>query len=704
MTQNGQTSNGGKQEIFTHRDISWLAFARRVMHQVTRPDLPLLERVKFVGIIGMIHDEFFMKRAGGLKREISRAPANLDIDEPTPLETFMECRAELLDQISILETALVEEILPALATEGVPLLSIDQVTDEQDQYLKDYFKDSVLPILTPLAVDDEHPFPFISNQGLNLAIQVKDKKKSKRFVRLKVPGNRPRWIELPGAGYIPLEQVIARNLELVFPGAKSVVAYQFRVTRGMDVEQYDQRELDDQEIPENPGRLLRQVTDTLKARRFAGAVRLQVSAEMPQQIEEWLALQLNLGPEDVYTSKVMMGLNDFLQFRPPGREDLCDRPHVPVPHQRLVQLDPEDPGAIFAEIRRGDLLVHHPYHDFNATVLRFIESAALDPQVLGIKLTIYRTSSDSPIIRALVEAARRGKQVSVLVEITARFDEAPNIEWCRLLEREGVHVAYGVEKLKTHVKLALVIREEDGRVRRYAHVGTGNYHTGTARLYEDLGLLTADPAISDDATAVFNELTGAIPHAEYRKLLVAPHTMFDRFLELINNEAENARAGKPAGIYAKLNQLQESEIIQSLYHAGQAGVPVTLNVRGLCCLRAGVPGLSDNIRVYSVIGRFLEHSRLYRFVNGGDPLYFIGSADWMTRNLRRRVETVTPLEDATLKDELEAIISVYESDNSSAWDMQADGSYVLRQPGEGEQPLAAQEHFIASQSIPVFQP
>jgi polyphosphate kinase len=356
-------------------------------------------------------------------------------------------------------------------------------------------------------------------------------------------------------------------------------------------------------------------------------------------------------------------------------------------------MDPGDPKEIFAEIRRGDILLHHPYHSFDSSILHFLQSAAVDPGVLAIKLTIYRTNSQSPIIQALVEAARQGKQVAVLVEITARFDEAPNIAWGKLLEREGVHVAYGMERLKTHVKLALVVREEAAGIRRYIHVGTGNYHTGTARIYEDLGILSCDQELGANVAALFNELTGAIPSPGYGKLMVAPYNLREQFTELIQREIQHSRKGRPAGIRAKMNQLQDARIIAELYRAGQAGVPISLNVRGICCLRAGVPGLSENIRVFSTLGRFLEHGRIYRFENGGNPEFFLGSADWMRRNLDRRMETIMPVADP-LKQELEQTLNVYENDNCSTWDMQPDGKYVKRRPRKDEQRCAAQEVFI----------
>ena len=397
----------------------------------------------------------------------------------------------------------------------------------------------------------------------------------------------------------------------------------------------------------------------------------------------------------MYRGRSFLGMSDLLRLEIAGPADLRYPAHGPKTHPRLRGLD-QRPGAIFEEIARGDILLHHPYHSFDTSVLRFLESAAADPQVLAIKLTIYRTGSDSPIIRALAEASRRGKQVAVLVEITARFDEAPNIAWGRYLEKEGVHVAYGVERLKTHVKLALVVREEGTEIRRYAHVGTGNYHIGTARIYEDLGLLTSHDEVCADVAAVFNSLTGANPNLTYRRMLVAPQHMRSRFTELIRREAQHAAEGRPSGIYAKINQLQDPAMIRELYQAAQAGVPICLNVRGLCCLRPGVPGLSASIRVYGLVGRFLEHSRIYRFANGGEPEYYLGSADWMKRNLDGRVETVVPILDPSIQGEMDRIIEVYERDNGSVWDCAADGMYTLRRPAAGAGRSAAQEDFSGS--------
>lgn len=680
-------------ESFVNRELSWLQFARRVLALAEDPEVPLLERVKFAGIMGMLHDEFFMKRISGLKRQIRDGLKKISIDGLTPEQELAACHEEIRRQVASLGALIEDELRPALAAAGLPILDYDELPEEVRAALATLFTDSVLPILTPLAVDAEHPFPFISNLGLNLAVTLREGSRE-RFIRIKVPANRDRWIGAGGLGWVPLEQIIAAHLDRLFPRAQVLSCHSFRVTRSAQGER-DQDQGEEPYSPHVPGSIIDLVANELKARRFAGEVRLQVSAGMPQAMQRWLVAQLELGPEDVYETRGFLGLSDLSRFAPAGPPELRYPRHEPATHERLRRLDADEPSEVFAEIRRGEILLHHPYHCFDTSVLRFLQAAAVDECVLAIKLTIYRTSSDSPIVRALTEAARRGKQVAVMVEITARFDEAPNIAWGRTLENEGVHVAYGVEKLKTHVKLAMVVREEADGIRRYVHVGTGNYHSGTARAYEDLGILSADPDLAHDVSAVFNELTSAAPFDDYRKLLVAPRAMRRRFVELIRREAGHAAAGRTSGIVAKMNQLQDPSIIRELYRASRAGVPITLYVRGLCSLRPGVPGLSETIRVASVIGRFLEHGRIYTFVNGGSPEYLLGSADWMKRNLDRRVETITPVTDPQLQAQLQEILEVYARDNHSAWDMQPDGSYLRRRPQDGERPRAAQDEFIA---------
>ena len=457
---------------------------------------------------------------------------------------------------------------------------------------------------------------------------------------------------------------------------------------------WDRLPLGETELDLAPGSIIGMVSAELTARKFAGIVRVETSGDMPEKRQLWLAENLGASPADIIPMDNPLALTDLVKFQPVDCEHLRDPEHRPVDHPRLHRLDAQDTGAIFEEIRAGDILLHHPYQDFDTSVLRFVESAARDPQVLAIKLTIYRTSERSPIVQALTEAARRGKQVVVLVEITARFDEAPNIAWGEQLEKAGAHVEYGMERLKTHVKLGLVVRDEADGLRQYVHVSTGNYHPVTARLYEDLGIFSCDPTLAAGVATVFNELTGAIPLEDYGPLLVAPHNMRERFTELIRREAVHQRAGWPSGIRVKLNQLQDPEIIRELYEASRAGVPIALCVRGLCCLRAGVPGLSQTIRVFSIVDRFLEHSRIYRFENGGHPEFYLGSADWMRRNFDGRMETVAPVTDPAIRAELERILDVYESDNTSAWDMQPDGHYVRRRPASGQPPREAQQLFI----------
>lgn len=685
-------------EAFLNRELSWLAFSRRVLELAADNELPLLERVKFVGIGAMLYDEFFMKRMGGLMQQVRRGSARLSADGRTPTEELAACRVELREQMQSLSRLMTHGIVPAMREAGIPILAWQELDDVQRAALRREFEQSVLPILTPLAIDSKHPFPFISGQGLNLLILVPESSGGReRVVRLMVPSNRSRWIPVTGTGgFLPLEDLIAANLDLVIVGVgDSFRHFLFRVTRAAEGDPLEDEENEDLDSL-LPGGIIRQVTRDLKARRFAGISRLQVGGDMPAELRRWLVGQLGISSDDVYFADPILGLSDLLALRVPDAEHLLLAPHEPVDHPRLRREGRGDSGSIFEEIARGDILLHHPYQSFETSVVRFLTEAAADPKVLAIKITIYRTSRDSPIIRALADAARQGKQVAVLVEITARFDEAPNIAWGQFLEREGAHVSYGVEKLKTHVKLALVVREEEGDgLRQYVHVGTGNYHTGTARMYEDLGLLTSDPDLCRDVAMLFNQLTGALGPSSYAKLMVAPQDMRARFVHLIRREAAHARAGRPCGIRAKMNQLQDQELIRELYEASRAGVPISLDVRGLCCLRPRVPGLSENIQVFSVVGRFLEHARVYEFRNGGDVEYFIGSADWMKRNLDRRVESVAPVKDPALGRQLARILDVFDSDNHSRWDCRPDGTYTRRRPRPGEPRLDSQDIFLA---------
>ncbi len=690
------------RDAYVNRELSWLAFARRVLEIAQDETKPLLERLSFAGIMGMIFDEFVMKRMGGLAQKLKTKPEHIGYDGLTPRQELASCRDEVRLQMELIDDLIENSLRPELARHGIFLESYDTISPGDQSFLQSYFTASVLPILTPLAVDAAHPFPFISNLSLNIAARVTGVDGKRLFIRIKVPANRKRWVPLnDGNSFVALEEVIANNLYMLFPLAQSIETYFFRVTRAAKDNPWDRTRLDEIRAEDlEPGSIIGMVTAELNYRKFAGVIRLEVNRDMPHELRHWLVEQLGVGPEVIVEVGSIIGYGDLLGFKIDGYEHLRDPPHIQIHHPRLKQLAPDDREGFFGVIRNKDLLIHLPYHHFDTSVLRFLQHAARDPSVLAIKLTIYRTSSQSPIISALMEAAQRGKQVAVLVEITARFDEAPNIAWGRQLERAGAHVVYGVERLKTHVKLAMVVREEPGGIRRYVHVGTGNYHTGTARIYGDLGIMSCNPELGEDVSRLFNELTGAIPAQDYRLLLVAPHNMRQRFTQLIRNESTNLMAGKPASIRAKCNQLQDRLIIRELYLASQAGVPISLNVRGLCSLRPGVPGLSETIRIYSILGRFLEHSRIYRFENGGDPLYFIGSADWMKRNLDRRMESIVPVLDPDIKTELEEILSVYERDNTSSWDMQPDGTYRRNRPKQEEAPLSAQSHFAGSMYRP----
>ena len=688
-------------QVYLNRELAWLSFASRVLALAEDSDTPLMERIKFAGIMGMLYDEFAMKRLGGLLKRlnegktVSRAPDGLD-----KVEALRLCRAEIKHQHKLLNNVIEQDLRPGLARNGFPLLGYDELDVANKKVCDQYFEKFIEPILTPLAVDLAHPFPFVSNQSLNIAVLIKDTADApERFVRIKVPANRPRWVPLPSEGWVPLEDVIAKSVKLIFPLAAEIRCHYFRVLRGAKDSPWDRPETLELDPYVNPGRLMDIVADELEDRKYAGVTRLEVDVSMPTFWAEWLACCMKADADVIGHVDGLMASCDLADLKIEGRPDLYDSPYEPVSHPRLKSLSSDTPAAFFSEIRRGDLLLHFPYQSFDSSVLKMLELAAVDPAVLAIKLTIYRTAKDSPVIKALAEAARRGKQVAVLVELTARFDESPNIAWARYLEKMGAHVAYGVEKLKTHAKLALIVREEANGLRRYVHFGTGNYHSGTARLYEDLGILSCDDKLGAEVEALFNELTSATPCRDYERILVAPRTLRRRFSELIAREVDHANAGRPCGIRAKFNQLQDPKIIQALCEASQAGVPVTLNVRGFCSLCAGVEGVSDNIQVYSVLGRFLEHSRIYRFENGGEPEHFIGSADWMKRNLDHRVEAITQVRDATICEELDTILDTHDRDNSSAWDMQPDGQYVRRHPAAGEAVIKAQEEFMHRNKI-----
>ena len=688
--------------LFINRELSWLEFNARVLHEAADPRVPLLERVKFLSIFSTNLDEFYMVRVAGLRRKAAQGAQQYPPDGMTPGEQLAAVRARVRELLAARDRCLDEELLPALADQGITFVRMADLTPAEWMRVDEFFEAQVFPVLTPLAVDPGHPFPYISNLSLSLAVELRDPDNAveEHFARVKVPRSLARWVPTGEPGrFVPLEEVIGANLSALFPGMEVLRWFAFRITRysDLDLGQIDQVE-----------DLLDQIEQQVFRRRFGEVVRLEVQAGMPDALRQLLLEELNdaetqsvsaLGEEDVHEGGRLLELGDLMALLALDRPELKDPPLVPAvpgPLRDLARAEPDHaygapsvpssaPRTMFDLIRERDLLVHHPFHSFAATVERFLEEAAEDPQVLAIKTTLYRTSGDTAIVSALADAAQAGKQVAVLVELQARFDEANNITWARTLERYGVHVAYGLPGLKTHCKTALVVRRDpDGVIRRYVHVGTGNYNVKTAKLYTDVGLFTANPSVAADLSDLFNALTGFSRQRLYRKLLVAPANMRGRVLELIDREAAHARAGRPARIVAKMNALVDPEVIAALYAASQAGVEVDLIVRGICCLRPGVAGVSDRVRVISIVGRFLEHSRVWHFANDGRAEYYIGSADWMPRNFDRRVEAVVPVEGPALHELLGALLAACLADNRQAWELAADGTYSQRRPADGE--------------------
>ncbi|HEX8353990.1 MAG TPA: polyphosphate kinase 1, partial [Pyrinomonadaceae bacterium] len=636
-----------------NRELSQIEFYKRVLEEALDTEQPLLERLKFLSIFSENLDEFFMIRVSGLQETTAVKVDRLSPDGMAQFDQLREIRARLLPLVAEHARCLRDEVLPALAAEGIGVAQYSTLSLPERQQLREFYKRQVHPVLTPQAVDQGHPFPYISNLSLNLALMVEPLpehgitrsltgKVEPRFARVKVPPLVPRLVPVDGEGskFVLLEELITANLELLFPRMRVSHCHAFRVTRDADV---DVRE-------EEANDLLSMMEKTLRKRRFGTAVRLEVAAEMPAEMRDHLTRELELGPEDVYTVGAPLNARELMRLYKLDRPELKDAPFRPKPSAAFG-------GAAnyFDVIRERDVLMHHPYESFEA-VTEFIDRAARDPQVAAIKICLYRTGQDSPIPQSLIEAVAQGKQVTALVEIKARFDEENNIEWAKRLEESGVHVVYGIVNLKTHCKVALVVRREGEELRRYVHVATGNYNPVTSNFYTDLGLFTSDEEIGADATDVFNFLTGFSRQKEYRRMLVSPTVLRERTLALIRREAEHARAGRPARIIVKINRLADTGVIGALYEASQAGVPVELIVRGICMLKPGVPGLSETIRVRSVVGRFLEHSRAYYFLNGGDEELYTGSADWMPRNFDRRVETVAPVRDPRLKRYLKDVL------------------------------------------------
>jgi polyphosphate kinase len=653
---------------FLNRELSWLDFNSRVLELAEDASLPLLERVKFLAIFAGNLDEFYMVRIAGLKR---RQSTGLTVRSPDGL-TIREQLARVTDRTQELvhrhAVAFEQDINPRLETEGIRIVHWADLDEAETRRLREYFRDQVFPVLTPLAVDPAHPFPYISGLSLNLAVSVRDPETgAPRFARLKVPNNVPRFVTVgapDSATFLPLEELIAAHLPTLFPGLEVVDHHLFRVTRNADVEVEEDRDED----------LLQALERELARRRFGPAVRLEVTETMDPQILAVLVSELEVSPGDVVTVPGLLDLSALWALYGLDRPELKDEPFVPATHPRLSE--GETPKSVFATLREGDVLVHHPYHSFATSVQRFIEQAAADPHVLAIKQTLYRTSGDSPIVNALIGAAEAGKQVVVLVEVKARFDEEANISWARSLERAGCHVVYGLVGLKTHCKTALVVRRENGVIRRYVHIGTGNYNPKTARQYEDLGILTADPRVGADLTDLFNTLTGYSRQTSYRQLMVAPHGIRAGLLEKIRREARHALEGRPAGIRFKVNSLVDEKLIDALYEAARAGVPVELFIRGICALRPGVPGLSENIRTRSIVGRFLEHSRVMSFTNGGEPEWWLGSADLMHRNLDRRVEVLLRVCDDTAQRQLQGMFDAAMAPGVRCWELGPDGAWT----------------------------
>jgi polyphosphate kinase len=654
---------------FLNRELSWLDFNARVLELAEDESLPLLERVKFLAIFASNLDEFYMVRIAGLKRRQStglsvRSPDGLTIREQLGLVT-----QRTQDLVQRHADVFLKDVTPRLEDARIRIVHWEDLADEDARRQREYFRDQVFPVLTPLAVDPAHPFPYISGLSLNLAVSVRDPESgTAHFARVKVPNNVPRFVRVgpldQSATFLPLEDLIAAHLPQLFPGLEVVSHHLFRVTRNADLEVEEDRDED----------LLQALERELARRRFGPAVRLEVTETMDPQILEVLLSEMEMDPQDVLQVPGLLDLGALMAFYDLDRPELKDEPFVPATHPRLS--DGETPKSVFATLREGDVLLHHPYHSFATSVQRFIEQAASDPNVLAIKQTLYRTSGDSPIVNALIDAAEAGKQVVVLVEIKARFDEEANITWARSLERAGCHVVYGLVGLKTHCKTALVVRQEHGVLRRYCHIGTGNYNPKTARIYEDLGILTADPRVGADLTDLFNVLTGYSRQTNYRTLMVAPHGIRAGLIEKIRREARHAAEGRPSGIRFKLNSLVDERISDALYEASNAGVPVDLLIRGICALRPGVPGLSENIRVRSIVGRFLEHSRVMSFANGGDAEWWLGSADLMHRNLDRRVEVLLRVCDEHARAEMGRIFEAALAPDVRCWELGSDGSWT----------------------------
>jgi len=670
------------EDRFLDRELSWLAFNQRVLELAEDPTLQLLERVNFMAIFASNLDEFFMVRVAGLKRRIATGLAVMASSGSSPQEVLSQISAEahrLQERHAILFSEVLE---PALREKKITLNHWDDLTAEEQALFATYFENQVFPVLTPLAVDPAHPFPYISGLSLNMAVMLRNPDGKDQFARLKVPPLLPRFVRIPGSTslsaprFVPLEEIIGQFLGQLFPGMTVLQHHTFRVTRNEDLEV-------DEDESEN---LLESIEKELLRRRFGPPVRLEVANNINPQVLELLVRELDIEDEDVYHLPAPLDLTGLFEISSLKRAELHFAPHATVTNRYLQSADDES-VSIFKVLREREVLVHHPYERFSTSTQAFLEQAAADPKVLAIKQTLYRTSGDSPIVDALINAAEAGKQVLALVEIKARFDEQANISWARKLEQAGVHVVYGIVGLKTHCKLSLVIRQEGSTLRRYCHIGTGNYNPKTARFYEDYGLLTAREGVGQDLTRLFNQLSGYSPSESFKTLLVSPIGVREGLTERIEAEIEHHKAGRPAHIRFKINSLVDEKIIDSLYAASMAGVPIDIYVRGMCSIRPGVAGLSENIKVRSVLGRYLEHSRAFAFANGGDPRYYIGSADMMHRNLDRRVEALVTLVQPDHMTEIEALFELAMAETSASWHLDSNGTWTRHQFDQDGKPL-----------------
>lgn len=687
-----ETADLRDPKLYINRELSILEFNHRVLEEALDLNVPLLERVKFLAIFANNLDEFFMIRVSGLREQVAAGVVETPADGLTPAQALASIRKRLLPMLEAQYRCFQEDIIPRLRDHDISIVSYSELKDEQREALQLYYENEIFPVLTPLAVDPGRPFPHISNLSLNLAVLLVDQSQQRRFARVKVPQALPRFVPVHEIvskflgkktprrqQFVSLEELISANMGVLFPGTQILEAHPFRVTRNADME------IEEDEASD----LLETIEAGVRQRRFGRVIRLEVQENMPQVILDLLKIHLNVERSDIYQHKGPLGMSQLFEL---SALDVSALKYVPfVPQIPAVLSQTED---IFAVLREQDIMLYHPYDSF-LPVIQFFRAAAHDPQVLAIKTTLYRVGNNSPIVSALLEAQENEKQVAVLVELKARFDEENNIVWARKLEAQGVHVVYGLLGLKTHCKIALVVRKEADGLRRYVHLSTGNYNATTARIYTDIGLLTSRPELGMDASELFNRLTGYAPGANYRSLWVAPEFLRQRFDDLICREIEHARAGRKARLIFKMNALVDARLIRRLYEAAMAGVKIDLLVRGICCLRPGLPGISENIRVTSVVGRYLEHPRIYYFENGGQPEIYMGSADLMPRNLDRRVETVYPIQDEALKTRvINEILTICMADNIKTRELQSDGSYKRLKPEDSETPVDSQAWFM----------